>query len=206
MSTYSGKNDFYDSVVEIHCNDDTKKLEEFLSRTHIFIRGADGREHLVVCTNEKEACKYYPYLTAIAVYNINKEYNTIILSSQSFIDSEEEEFISWKINSAYKYWRKCKRNKKVFDVDEFLKSVWWSNQEEFKIIAERVKEFGNKATFDDIHDSLHEHFRRKWFEEMIRVGWETKQAFNWCFNEFLPKDEVIKKRLGEALYTKYFTE
>lgn len=206
MSMFSGKCDFYDSVVAIHCDGDTSKLEEFLQNTNIYVRGADGREHLIKCENEKDATKYYPYLTSIAAYDIKEGCNTIILSSHSFIDDEEKDIIGWYVEGAYKYWRKCKRNKKPFIVDECIESLHWMNDNILRIVAERVAKDGNKAEFDDLHRSLHEYYRRKWFEEMVRLGWDVCIAFNWCFNEFFPKKEVIEKRLGEELYAKYFEE
>ena len=206
MSIFSGKCDFCDSVYTIHCDGDSKKLEEFLARTDIFVQGADGRDHKVICTNEKEACKYYPYLTSIAAYNNFEGRNTIVLSSKCFIDSEEREFIGWHIKDAFKYWRKCKRNKIPFDVEDYINSTYFINNKDIDTeVARRIADKGEKAEFDDIHDSLHEYFRRRWFEEMVRVGWDIKHAFNWCFNEFYPSDEVIKERLGEELYVKYFT-
>lgn len=205
MSMFSGKCDFYDSVMEIHCDGDPKKLEEFLARTDIFIHtSGDNRGHKLEINNEKDAAKYYPYLQSIAAYNKDRR-NVIFLTSRSFIDDEEAEHIGWHIKDAYKYIRKCKRNKIEPSVEDFLSKVWWTSGDMDKTIIERIIKDGNKAEFDDLHDSLHEYFRSKWFEEMVKVGYEPKYAFDWCFNEFFPDDEVIKKRLDEELYVKYFT-
>lgn len=200
MSMFSGKCDFYDGVIAIHCDGDTSKLEEFLSRTTIRMRGADGREHVVSVKNEKDAALYYPYLEAIAAFNIGKG-NSIILSSQSFIDSEEREFMGWYIEDVLRYWRKCKREKKPFDVDECVSAVGynWRNTYILKAVAEKVAKDGAKAKFDDIHTPMHEHYRRKWFEELVRVGHPEWFAFNWAFNEFFPSDETIEKRLGRKI-------
>lgn len=198
MSQFSGKCDFYDSIISIHCDGNTDKLEEFLANTNIYVRGKDGRNHLVVCRNEKEACKYYPYLVSIGSFNTKEGYNTVILSSESFIDSEEKDFIDWHVRDCLKFWRKCKRNKVVFNIDEYL-STCWSPRSMDLVIAERVAEKGEKATFDGIHNNMHEYFRRKWFEEMVRLGWREYEAFNWCFNEFFPNDKVIEERLGRKI-------
>ena len=197
---FSGKCDFYDGVIAIHCDGDTSKLEEFLSRTTIRMRGADGREHVVSVKNEKDAALYYPYLEAIAAFNIGKG-NTIVLSSQSFIDSEEREVMGWYIEDVLRYWRKCKREKKTFDVDECVSAVGynWRNTYILEAVAEKVAKDGAKAKFDDIHTPIHERYRREWFEELVRVGHPEWFAFNWAFNEFFPSDETIEKRLGRKI-------
>ena len=203
MSRFSGKCDFYDGVVAIHCDGDTDKLEEFLAETDIYIRGRDERTHKVVVQNEKDAVKYYPYLESIAAFNRNGR-NTIVLSSRPFIDSEEMEILGWHIDDARKYWKKCKRNKVECNVDEYIthRSSWSCSEYLDRPIMEKIIKDGEKAEFDDIHDNMHEYFRRRWFEEMVRVGYSEWEAFNWCFNEFYPNDEVIIKRLGRALKKK----
>ena len=201
MSKSSGKCDFYDGVVAIHCDGDTSKLEEFLARTTIRVRGADGRDHVVSVKNEKDASLYYPYLEAIAAFNNHEGRNSIVLSSQSFIDSEERERVGWYVRDVMSYWRKCKKEKKAFDVEECVqaKGFFWTDTTMLRKVAEKVAKDGNKAEFDDIHTNMHEHYRREWFEEMVRVGHSEWFAFNWAFNEFYPKEEVIELRLGRPL-------
>lgn len=195
MSTFSGKCDFYDSVVAIHCDGDTKKLEEFLARTDIYVRGRDGRDHKVEVTDEKTACKYYPYLQSIAIFSDGR--NKIILASDSFIDQEEREHIGWKVRDVLRYWRRCKRKKVPFSVDKCVEAYHWLNTDMFREIAKRVAKDGEKAEFDDLHDSLHEYFRRRWYDEMIRVGWSEIEAFDWCYKGFFTSKEDMKKRLGD---------
>ena len=62
MSRFSGKCDFYDSVMIIHCDNDPKKLEELLANATIRIMGKDGRYYQLHITNEKEYAIYYTYL------------------------------------------------------------------------------------------------------------------------------------------------
>ena len=61
--------------------------------------------------------------------------------------------------------------------------------------------FGHFFAFlrPSVKGSIWEHFRRKWFEEMVRVGYSEWKAFNWCFNEFYPDDDVVEKRLGRII-------
>lgn len=197
MSEFCGKCDFYDSIVMINLDGDRSAIEEYLKKTNIYIRGKDGREHKVDCKTEKDLAKYYPYLVSIGTFS--KENRTVVLSSKCFIDSEEEEFLNFHIQDAYKYWRKCKRLKKPFVVDEYIEQGWRSDNKIDRIIAERILENGNKAKFNDLHLPMHERYRRRWFEELVRLGYEEIKAFNWCFNEFYPSDEVIEERLGRKI-------
>ena len=202
MSVFSGKCDFYDSVVSIHCDGDPSKLEEFFANTEIRIMGRDGREHKLDIKTEKDAVKYYPYLKSVACFTKEKG-NTILLASRPFIDYEEEQHMGWHIEDAKKYWRKCKRNKEECTVEKYFANSYWGDRSEYidRPIMEELIKNGNKADFKslNLHDELHEHFRRKWFAEMVRVGYTEIEAFNWCFDEFYPDDKVIIKRLGRPL-------
>lgn len=199
MSQFSGKCDFYDSVIAIHCDGDKSKAEEFFAKTKVYIYGKGDRRHKLDIKNTKDAVKYYPYLESIAAFN-KEEGNTIILSSRPFIDSEESQFIGWHIKDAMKYWKKCKRKKLEYSVEDYLENYcWFSDNEMDKIIIERIIKDGNSAEFDDLHDNLHEYFRRRWFEEMVEEGYSEWEAFNWCFDEFFPNDEIVEKRLGRTI-------
>ena len=196
MSIFSGKCDFYDSVVAIHCDGDTSKLSEFLANIDVYITGRDRRYHKVEVYDEKTACKYYPYLTSIVGLHSDGHAN-IYLASDSFIDQEEREFLNWKINAVLKYWKKCKRKKIPFNVEECVSVYSWNDTTMFRKIAERVIKHGNKAEFDDLHDPMHERFRREWYKEMIRVGWSEAEAYAWCFKGCFVSPEEKAIRLGE---------
>ena len=180
MSMFSGKCDFYDSVVAIWCDGDTTKLEEFLARTDIYIFSrADERKHKLDIKNEKDAAKYYPYLQCIAALG-RTDRNTIILSSTSFIDDEEEEHLSWYLDDVLKYWRKCKRNKTPFTAEKYFEQTWLNKSNPLLIeIVKRVVKDGKKATTEGLHTDIHEYYRKRWFEEMVRLGYSETEAFNW---------------------------
>lgn len=198
MSKFSGKCDFYDSI-SIACDGDATKIDEYLANTDIYVYGKDSRKHKVECRNEMEIAKYYPYLTSIGCFDNTSNKRFVVLSSCPFIDTEEKERIDLHVNDAYRYWNKCKRNKKPFVIDEYLETVWSSYKEIDKQIAERIAKDGKKAKFDGIHFPMHEYYRKQWFEELVRLGYSEFKAFSWCFNEFFPSDEVIEKRLGRKI-------
>lgn len=198
MSMFSGKCDFYDSFVMISSDGEHGKIMENLKTLKLYVYGKDGREHRVKSETIKDITKYYPYLTFFNAWDKDNG-DFIILSSDSFIDQEEREHLGWYIDDVMKYWRKCKRNKVPFVVDECVKKLNWINNDIIRSIAERVAESGNKAEFDDIHLPMQEYYRRQWFEEMVKVGYTEREAYDWCFKGFFAPSEEIERRLGRPL-------
>lgn len=143
--------------------------------------------------SEKELLPFYPYIVAIMVSN-KEEGGTIRLSSKSYIDEQEEEWLTWDLDYAKKYWAKCKRDKKTFDEEECLKKMSWLNVQEYhKQIVDRVKAFGKKATIDGIHTPYHDRCRQKLYEDMIKVGWKDNVAYPWCFGWDRYLDKIKKE-------------
>ena len=198
MSRFCGKCDFYDGFVAIRCDCDEEKVAEELKKLKLYVHGKDGRNHRVKSDTIKDIAKYYPYLEAV-MYGSKDEGSVVILSSDSFIDIEEAEHRQYKINDVLKYWRKCKREKKPFAEEECLEKLWWTKDDSLKEIVHRIAEKGDKAEFDDIHMPMWEHNRRRWFEEMVNVGYSENEAYNWCFKAWFDSDDVIEKRLGRKL-------
>ena len=197
MSKFCGKCDFYDGFVAIRCDGDEEKVAEELKKLRLYVRGKDGREHRVKSDTIKDIAKYYPYLEAIM--HGTEEGMTVILSSDSFIDIEEKEHRQYKINDVLKYWKKCKREKKTFVEEECLEKLWWTKDDSLKEIVHRIAEKGNKAEFDDIHMPMWEYNRRRWFEEMVNVGYSENEAYAWCFKGLFDNEETVIKRLGRPL-------
>ena len=52
---------------------------------------------------------------------------------------------------------------------------------------------GTKAEFDDIHYSMWENNRRRWMDELIRLGMDEDKAFQWCFKEWFTEDAKQKR-------------
>ena len=198
MSQFCGKCDFYDGFIMIMGDGDEDKIKENLKKLKLYVWGKDGREHLVKSDTIKDITKYYPYLEGFMIGDSNGN-RVVKLSSDSFIDIEERESIGYKVEDVMKYWRKCKREKKEFIPDECVEKLHWMDSKMIKEIANRVMIFGNKAKFDDLHNDYHELMRRRWFEEMVKVGYTELEAYNWCFKGFLDPEETVIKRLGRPL-------
>ena len=53
---------------------------------------------------------------------------------------------------------------------------------------------GDKATIDGIHDYMHELYRKKLLDEMVRLGWDEGLATYWIWKdwrEVYEEEEVI---------------
>ena len=132
MSQFSGKCDVYDILSDA--------TEEHLRNSDFYIRTSDGREHHLEINNQKDLAKYYPYLTG-CMYG-SKDRHVVFLSTQSFIDSEEEEFINWAKDDLLKYYRKCKRTKIPYKVKEALEAArfGWNGYADYEIeLAKRIE-------------------------------------------------------------------
>ena len=168
ISRFSGKCDCYDWLSD--------KSDEDLSNMEIFV--GDNIVPLRI-NNQHDLAPYYPCLVC------SGDGMSVNLSERSFIDAEEEDHLSWILNEAKKYRRKCKRNKIEYDPNEFIeRSSYWSGKASMREIAERVRLYGDKATIEGIHDEIHEHYRNELLEEMIRLGWDKKKAKYWIWNDW----------------------
>lgn len=104
MSKWTGKSDFADWC-EMH-----NTPSEIVKKADIYLGPAK-----VEIKDEKDLIPYYTNLTAIIAQNHElKKPQTIHLSKESFIDEEEREFISWRVEECIKLARKAKKEKVAF--------------------------------------------------------------------------------------------
>lgn len=127
----------------------------------------------------------------------SKGYAEIHISKESYIDEEERDHLQWKLNDVKRYWRSCKRKKIPYDIEKATQIISFfgmSNGIEQEI-ARRVEKDGDKATIDGIHDYMHEYYRNKLLEEMIRLGWDKRVAKYWIWKDwkkaYEEEEEVI---------------
>lgn len=95
-----------------------------------------------------------------------------------------------------RYWRSCKRKKIPYDTEKATQVISFFGMPNGieQEIAERVKKDGDKATIDGIHDYMHELYRNKLLEEMIRLGWDKRVAKYWIWKDWekaYEEEEVI---------------
>ena len=173
MSMYTGKYDFADRISSYN------SLEEALKKTKIY---AFGHDLVPLAIKEpKDLVAYYPYLASIVAGN-KEGYQVIHLSSESYIDTSERERLEWVLRDAKKYYRKCKRKKEKFNVEECLKKIYFFEQKEYEQqVVERVAKDGEKADVDGIHIPMFDYSRRLWYKDLVDAGWDKMQAGMWVF-------------------------
>lgn len=174
ISRFSGKSDFCDTIMIFGA-------ENIISKYKVY----DQRHILPFEIKEsKDLIPYYPYL--VASMASNKETGGVIyLSQESYINSEEKDHIQWQLNSVLRYWRRCKKKKEKFDTLEALSCIVWPADDlpqDFQLeLVKRVEELGDKATIDDLHDKIHDMYRKELFDEMVNNGWNENRAGTWIY-------------------------
>ena len=157
---FTGKSDFFDWC-NMHHNP-----EEIISKADVFLGNAQ-----VKLNTPEDLIPYYTNLVASA--GCSKDHQNINLSAESFLDSEEKEFLAHKIYSAIKWARKAKKNKVNFDFDfvksqkdyysEINSSIWKAiidviskNQDIIKI---HLSSDYREAIIDIVHNMIPKYFR-----------------------------------------------
>lgn len=181
MSMYSGKCDVAD------CYDD--RSDEYLRKSDFYL--GDCIVPLRI-NSQKDLAPFYPYLVSCASWS--KERATVRMTEDSFIDREEREHLGWKLRDLQKYRRKCKRDKIPYVEEEALKKITLFEPTDIdREIARRVGKYGDKATIDGLHDSLHEYYRNSLFEKMVELGWDKKTADYWIWKDWNRIHEKYKE-------------
>ena len=166
--------------------------QEFVEKSEIYL--GDAR---VMIKEEKDLIPYYTHLVASACYN-KESGNTIHLSRDSFINSEEREFLSWKIRDIISMFRKAKKEKIEVTLD-YVKSqkYYWGNGEDFiwSALIDKIKnnmdlikvhlpkdyrecsyfisEWLIPNYFYGIHDSMHNRFREEFVKFAHKNGYRN---------------------------------
>lgn len=146
MSKFSGKCDLYDWI-EI-----AGGYQEFMDCGYTIYVGKS--EEPLKIESLKDLVPYYPYVISSVAGGI------LHLSSRSWVDMEEERCLNNYLSAIIKNFNRCKRKKIEFDVDAAVKEVFlYCHENEIRELANRVKEYGKKATVEGLHLSSYEHYR-----------------------------------------------
>lgn len=174
MSLYSGKCDVFDHFGDY---DDEK-----LSQCDIY---ADDNLVPLRINNQHDLAPYYPY---IVVFSSGKD---VYLSHESYVDTEERRCIKWRLEDIQKYYRKCKRNKIPYSIEEAIRQLCIFTQTEIDIkIAEIVGERGDKVTAEDLIEEygirckMQEYYRKQLLDTMIELGWDERKARYWIWKDW----------------------
>ena len=170
ISKYSGKCDFCD-----HC--EIYGIDKILNNAVIYLYNCP-----IVPLETKtlhDIIPFYPYLISYATGIDGK--HVIHLANESFVTTEEREILTGSLDRAIRYWRRCKRKKAAFNIDDCVKEISFFKNEYDCEIAGRVEELGDKATIDGIHIPFCDSMRQQLYEDMIAEGWSEYSAYIWCF-------------------------
>ena len=195
MSRWTGKCDFCDDCEMIH------NPQEFVEKSEIYL--GDAR---VMIKEEKDLIPYYTHIVASACYNKERG-NVIHLSNDSFINSEEKEFIAWRIRDVISVFRKAKREKVDVTLDYMKKQKCYWNSDDYLLIpiiniiknnTDIIKVHLSKDWreserfiiqwlipnyFNDIHDSMHNRHREEFVKFAKENGYKTFDFETKEFNE-----------------------
>ena len=166
MSRFSGKCDICD-IYGDYSDEQLRKSEFYIGRNPVPLR----------ITSQHDLVPYYPHL--IRMSTCRDGVATVIMTDESFIDSEEKQHLNLKMERFKKYRRKCKRNKIPYEVEEAVKAVLFFPESASDLdyeIARRVGEMGDRATIEGLHDKLREYFRRELYREMLDLGWPEMKS------------------------------
>lgn len=204
MSKFSGKCDFYDHIFISSDNKD-EAFQRFKG-TQLYIMqplpdNFDFKEAFANKVNIPETyykkieysqisdlIPYYPHLVATAyIDNIDSNNSIVCLSSKSFVDAEESDFLSADLKWLIKVYNRCKRKKMEFNVEEAVKevSIGEHNKEQVSELANRVARDGKKATIEGVHLPLKDYYRQALVDEMVK--YDLKPA-EWGYERFVRKD------------------
>lgn len=169
MSKYSGKCDVYDCLSD--------RTDDYLQASTIYI----GDTKLdIKC--QRDLLPYYPFLVSCACTSQGK--STIYMTRMSYVDSHEREMLTFYMETAKRYYRRCKRKKVSFDVEEVIPQMTFCPQNVHREIAERVRDNGNKATIEGLSlDGITNHYRKLLMDDMVAAGYEEDYSRNWVYNK-----------------------
>jgi len=198
MSIFSGKCDVYDHFMMFGEDDNItqKEIDEKIANSKICIRTKDGKEHKLDIKNTYDLAPYFPYIIGLAISS--NENNFMIISSESYVDSEEKSLLEMYLNIMLKNVKRCKRKKQEITEEEILKDVWNRERDYIKRMVDIVKKNGTKTTINDIvaakiHIPSMERQRKYLYEGMVALGYPKIEAYNWCFNELIFSEDQIER-------------
>ena len=79
-------------------------------------------------------------------------------------------------------YRRLKRRKEKFVPEEVAKRYSWISSPSYELeICKRVAEHPTIANVDGIHTNMHQYYRERLRDEMIKYGYTKEQADKWVY-------------------------
>lgn len=180
MSIFSGKCDIYDefiAIMKMNNNSDWSKVEIFQ-----YDENHKDLQKLTI-QNYKDLVPYFPFIVSSSCSS--NQSTKAIISNKSFVDMENEEYINRIFKMAKKYYRKCKRQGIEFVPEEAAKKIsFFKNANDLELeVCKRVKKhpYAKKNDISGLHNSIYVFYKKKLYDEMIKVGYTKKQTKDWCY-------------------------
>lgn len=173
MSKYSGKCDFYD-MLSIHSNsNDWDTMYDHFAGTRLFKTLPDGHYNNqfkdfflhnteeIIYNSALDLAPYFTYLVALSgVMRSDPKHSIVVISKESFVYTEERQYLSWILKDCIRYYNRCKKNHVPFVVEDCTKNIaMHENQQLITEIANRVCKYGLGANIEDLHDQIHTYYR-----------------------------------------------
>lgn len=184
MSKFSGKCDMYDHIF-MSCENEQEAFEKFKGTKLYKWKPIEDRIEIedisdlsenwqrIEYNSIKDLVPYYPYVISMCCCHKGDSNNSmVVLSSESFVDTEEREMISLYLKDMLRYYNKCKRKKIEFNKEEVLEKVcnFHHNEDLVKELIDRVAENGKKADIDGLKLKSKEFYREELKKEIDRWG------------------------------------
>ena len=158
-------------------------VQKEIDRTNFYV-WVKGRRMKLDIHTVKDLVPYYPFLISMSCWNnTDGGHGTVVFSSESFVDQEEREWISWHLRDALAEYKRCKRKKILFDPKAYLeKNVWWTPANYDEEIVNRVAKDGLKANIDGLYSNTKDKWERiPLAQEMKRYGYDDLFIETWVF-------------------------
>lgn len=159
------------------------KIYQYTPNTKLNVETCEWEDEELL--NIKSLKDVLPYAAFLGSWGINKICGTFTahIGSRSFVDQEEEERLKWYLDTMKKLYRKYKRKKIDFTWRNVEKDLSWMMDKEMLInLYKRVKEHPVSAKFEGLHDNIHQYYREKLAEDMVKAGYTQEQADEWVYN------------------------
>lgn len=187
MSKYSGKCDV--------CDFFSDRTDNYIKNSKFYIY-INGREHKLNINNHYDLMPYYPFLISSGGFSNNDDEGcTIFISSDSFVDQEEQKFLEYDLHDVIRVFNRCKRNKIPFIEEDVYKELNYFNtlNEPLKEIIKRIAENGTKISLEGIHREMQEYYRTELYRDMVEAGYDELGAYRWVFKEHMYFDNNAPK-------------
>ena len=182
MSRYSGKCDFGDTYEIL--GDRIKNAKVFIGDNIIPLKMESYKDYL----------PYFPFLVGLMASSDDS--TTIFLSSRSYVDNEEEDMISARLNWTKKKYRSLKKKNCEITVDDLL--FGFSDDVDRELAKLVIDSNGKCDVPKNIHLPMAEYYRKELYDDMLKEGWDEDKTYKWVYGFDRWLDRLKEERVENA--------